>query len=208
MSSVWSYFTSIFSTSVEPVNAQDTQDTVNTESIEGTENNEDTVNTEATVNTEGTVNTSNTEEELPGLEYRAKFKLTKKQYLETFVIVKGDNNGCFATEPINQGYYTKYYGEYVDEYPENRKYTWEIYDYDENTLEPKYEYVMMYLDAMNVDSWSKYIRHADTEAESNITYQQYADKMYYFTTKNIKAGDELLIWCSEEYRDTYATINA
>lgn len=199
MSSIWSYFTSIFSTSVEPVNAQDTQDTVATVNIENTEAIEGTVNNEAPVNTE---------EELPSLEHRAKFKLTKNQYLETFVIVKGDNNGCFATEPIDRGYYTKYYGEYVDEYPENPKYTWEIYDYDENTLEPKYEYVMMYLDAMNVDSWSKYIRHSNTEAESNITYQQYADKMYYITTKNIKSGDELLIWCSEEYRDTYATINA
>lgn len=143
-----------------------------------------------------------TEEE--GKNYEATFKQTKDDKLETAVVVKDIDNEpkCYTTEPIKRGYYTRYYGEYVDTMPENNRYTWEIYDYDHDTCEPKYNNIIKYLDGVDVDAWAKYIRHADTEEECNVTFQQYSDRMYYITTRDIDAGEELLIWCSEEYRDS------
>ena len=136
--------------------------------------------------------------------YDATFKLNKDDRLETSIIVKNNNDkySCFATEPISKRYYTRYYGEYIDDKPEDFKYAWEIYDYDDTTGEPYYENIINYLDATNTDSWTKHIRHAEKEEEANITFQQYLDKMYYIVNKDINAGDELLIWCNQEYLDS------
>ena len=142
-------------------------------------------------------------EEIEEKLYDATFKMNKYDRLETSVNVKNNSGkySCFATEPIKAKYYTRYRGEYINEYPENDTYTWEIYDYDEETGESYYEDVIKYLDATNIDYWTKHIRHADTEEESNVTFTQYLDRMYYIISKDIESGEELLIWCSEKYRD-------
>ena len=48
-------------------------------------------------------------------------------------------------------------------------------------------------------NWLRYINCSRTESEQNLVAFQYHSQIYYRAYKEIKHGDELLVWYGDEY---------
>ena len=48
-------------------------------------------------------------------------------------------------------------------------------------------------------NWLRYINCSRTEKEQNLVAFQYHSQIYYRAYKDIKGGDELLVWYGDEY---------
>ena len=48
-------------------------------------------------------------------------------------------------------------------------------------------------------NWLRYINCSRTEKEQNLVAFQYHSQIYYRAYKDIKEGDELLVWYGDEY---------
>jgi len=55
-------------------------------------------------------------------------------------------------------------------------------------------------------NWMRHIRCANTDTHYNMLPFQYGGMVYYFTTEDITAGSELLVWHEEEYSNQQADL--
>ena len=125
--------------------------------------------------------------------------------LEDFLVIKpslikGAGKGAFAKKKIKKG--TRL-GEYtgkilsLEEYSKTRDKTY-IFE-----VSKKFQgkYYLFYIDARSGDQL-KFINGAHSKEQKkhiNVETYQYAERIFYRTTKNIKEGEELLV----DYGDNY-----
>ena len=59
----------------------------------------------------------------------------------------------------------------------------------------------LFIDGNNDEhaSWMRHIKCAAIDTHYNLLSFQYGSMLYYFTTEDITAGSELLVWHEEEY---------
>lgn len=48
-------------------------------------------------------------------------------------------------------------------------------------------------------NWMRYINPARNEEEHNLVVFQYKGNVYYRSFKHINAGNELFVWCGDQY---------
>ena len=51
----------------------------------------------------------------------------------------------------------------------------------------------------NISSWMRFIRCARHKTEQNMSVLQYGKNIYYYATRDIEVGDEMLVWYHESY---------
>lgn len=111
--------------------------------------------------------------------------------------------GAFALDEIPYGAEGVYRGVKRSIETANIPYSWEIYDYDMRTGNPKQtKKPMHYIDASEADksNWSRYVNCGMKRRHNNLIAVQRYDKLYYITTKTIKPGEELFIDYGPAYR--------
>lgn len=113
-------------------------------------------------------------------------------------ILKNNRNGCFTSVAIPVGYYTEYEGKFVKEDPHN-EFAWPIYNYDKFTNEVVDGNIIGYIDGSQSDDWTKHVNYINDEDRANLGVYQYANKIYYQVYKDIEAGGELIMACTDEY---------
>lgn len=118
-------------------------------------------------------------------------------------ILNTGSKGCFSNVDIPCGYYVEYEGEFVTEDP-NNEYSWPIYSYDEDTYDITSGNIIGYVDGCEIDNWTKHIKYHNDEDIANVGVQQYGDKVFYYIYRDIKADEELVMICTEDY---YSHIN-
>jgi len=121
--------------------------------------------------------------------------LKKNEYTIKKSTIKNSGKGAFTEIELPKGKTINYYkGEKLSlekfNKLKNDDYVWEL-------SSPKGPF---YIDASNKNksNWLRYINHKSGK-KANLEPYQYKGKMYYRTTKKIKAGSELFIDYGDEY---------
>jgi len=88
-------------------------------------------------------------------------------------------------------------------------YVWELYDYKGNPNRKKSEKydpnrVIGYRDGeyKKDSNFLRYLNHPRNSAEENVRAKQEKDQIAYYTTRPVKAGEELMVSYGEEYGKT------
>ena len=53
-------------------------------------------------------------------------------------------------------------------------------------------------------NWMKFIRPAESEADQNLLLNETNGQIYFTSTRNIVSEEELRVWYSEEYANSYS----
>ena len=112
--------------------------------------------------------------------------------------IKGAGKGVFANRDLKKNtLLAEYKGEYLtlEDYEErdSGEYVWQILD-DEDEI-------IGYVDGINIkhSNWTRYVNCPSTKKQENVKAIQKMYKMYYYTSKDIKKGEELFVWYGPEY---------
>ena len=122
--------------------------------------------------------------------------------------------GVFTLTAIPKGVCASYKGKKL--YPAqedelHEQYSWEILSYDSKSgkQDDKSELLFL-LDAYDKDAknsnWARYVNCGSTEASNNMNAFQYFGNIYYCTTRDIAAGEELFVDYGETYRSGWLNI--
>lgn len=151
---------------------------------------------------------------------RIKKKIPKSVYIpKGFKLapstVKNAGLGIFTTKNLPAEYNLgKYRGlwltpEQFNRIKGNLYYVWEINDFPGNTIRPKgKEYdsqaTIGYIDGgiKKHSNYLRYLNHPTKKSEENVYGKQIGTDIYYFTSRQIKAGEELMI----NYGPTYSKV--
>lgn len=123
--------------------------------------------------------------------------------------IKGAGIGAYAMECIPKRSYALYRGINKIEKDANFYYSWKIRPFDEDTGcvidddEDNIDEYFCYVDGFDVEksNWTRYANCGLKSKDNNLDSHQKFDKMYYYTTRNIKSGEELFIDYGEDYRE-------
>jgi hypothetical protein len=116
--------------------------------------------------------------------------------------IEGAEMGIFAMQDIPKGLFGVYRGVKKTDYNDvNPYYSWEINPYDDKG-EPVKGKSLFWIDAFDKSksNWTRYVNCGLNRKLNNLTPIQEYEKMYYYTSKKIKAGDELFIDYGLGYR--------
>lgn len=121
--------------------------------------------------------------------------LTKEEYTIKKSTIPKSGNGAYTNVDLKKGYTLGYYKGRklnVEQYNnlKNDNYVWEL----SSSRGP------FYIDGSikRYSNWLRYVNHK-TGNKANLEPYQYRGKMYYHTTKKIKAGSELFIDYGDDY---------
>ncbi len=118
--------------------------------------------------------------------------------------IKEAGMGIYALENIPKNAVGQYKGipRTADEC--NVYYSWVIKSFDPMEGDPDDNNVYMYyVDATDFarSNWTRYVNCGMKNDQNNMEQEQVYDKIFYTTTKTIKAGDEMFVDYGEEYRE-------
>ena len=112
--------------------------------------------------------------------------------------IRGAGTGAFTRIELAQG---RTLGEYRGRHlsPEQYRrhngnpYIWEVRD--------EHDVPILYLDAARPRhaNWTRYVNCPRSQAEENLEVRQEGMCVYYIAKRNIRAGEELLIWYGSDY---------
>lgn len=91
----------------------------------------------------------------------------------------------------------------------NPFYSWIIYEYDTKSGNATTTKELFLLDASNkkISNWTRYVNCGMKRRDNNMDSIQKFDKIYYFTKKKIKSGQELFIDYGSGYRKSNLGMN-
>ncbi len=103
----------------------------------------------------------------------------------------------------------EYIGELTDIKPKDGTYSWTINPYDVDG-DPSggldiLQYKTQWLDAKNIEHWTKYVNGSTNESTANIESFQHYNHIFYEIKYKIKKGQELLTWYGSEYYNEHCT---
>ena len=121
--------------------------------------------------------------------------LTREEYTIKKSTIPNSGKGAFTNVDLKKGYTIGYYkGRKLSpkqyEKLKNDNYSWELSS----------SHGPFYIDASikKYSNWLRYVNHK-SGSKANLEPYQYNGKMYYRTTKKIKAGNELFVDYGDEY---------
>ena len=116
--------------------------------------------------------------------------------------IKEAGMGVYAVDEIPKGAKGIYKGVKKSMTRGNVYYSWIIYEWDTKTGNAISNKEMFLLDASNkkTSNWTRYVNCGMKKRDNNMDSIQEFDKIYYYTTKNIKPGQELFIDYGRGYR--------
>lgn len=135
------------------------------------------------------------------------FRKGDKKFITKILIKKSNipnaGYGAFAMSNIPKGYSIPYIGKFTKRQPVNSIYTWEVEKYNKASGEPIDGKPYAFIDAIRTTHWTKYVNSPDKSENACFDVYQKRDKIYYKTNREIKKGEELLVWYGHEYYDEY-----
>lgn len=119
--------------------------------------------------------------------------------------IPGAGRGVFSRVDLKKGVVFEAYKGVIENLSRDndrswdRSYAWKIFK--ENETSEDHDFYVDGIDENN-SNWLRYINSARFEEEQNIFTTMLRDNLYYMTFKNIRAGEELLVWYGKEYAHT------
>jgi len=117
--------------------------------------------------------------------------------------IKKAGMGIYALEDIPDGAIGQYKGIPRCEDETNMYYAWVVKSFDPlEGLPDDSDTYMYYIDATDFErsNWTRYVNCGMKEVDNNMDQEQVYDKIFYTTTRDIAAGEELFVDYGEEYR--------
>jgi len=111
--------------------------------------------------------------------------------------------GVYAEKFIPQGAILQYRGVAKTEKSANMSYSWKIIEYDKNGTDVSNGGAICFRDAfkLKTSNATRFINCAGKDKYNNMEMMQLFDKVFYVTTRDINAGEELFIDYGDEYRE-------
>jgi hypothetical protein len=116
--------------------------------------------------------------------------------------IKEAGMGVYAVDEIPKGAKSVYKGIKKSLIKGNVYYSWIIYEYDPITGVASTNKELFLLDASNKknSNWTRYVNCGMRKRDNNMDSIQEYEKIYYYSTKTIKPGQELFIDYGRGYR--------
>lgn len=117
--------------------------------------------------------------------------------------IKKAGMGIYTLEDIPEGAVGQYKGIPRTEDDTNMYYSWVVKSFDPlEGLPDDSDLYMYYIDATDLErsNWTRYVNCGMTNSDNNMDQEQVYDKIYYTTTRDIAAEEELFVDYGEDYR--------
>ena len=131
--------------------------------------------------------------------------------------IKGAGNGVFALEKIPpKSLLGQYKGKLylIDDIDQELdmdfEYSWALGEFRKwRTNDYKNQIEIGIVDASNLtySNWTRYVNCSRNPHEENVEMKQRSFKIYYWSTRWIYPGEELLVWYGEEYAEELGIID-
>lgn len=110
--------------------------------------------------------------------------------------------GVYAIDPIPKGARGTYRGVKRSLEKGDPYYSWIIYEWDESTGEANTSKPSYLVDAHNISqsNWTRFVNCGLKKRLNNFDVEQKFDKIYYYTLRDIKPGEEFFVDYGPDYR--------